>query len=100
MDNRDRVLGDLRETKISNLMHTIIDKNIGNLQISMDNILLSQILESFVDIDDNIINIFLPELPHLPKLSFQIAPITQLRNNIAIPNRREYLLAAYHIWVG
>lgn len=68
-------------------MHSIIDKNIRNLDIPMHNILLSQIFEPLVDIDYNTAELLFPKMSNLPQLPLQISSVTELSNDVTIPHR-------------
>lgn len=74
-------------------------KHVSYLQISMDDVFFSQIIQSFEDIFDDWLGFILVEISFLPQSWFQVTFITQLCDDIAISIAGEDLIALEHIGV-
>lgn len=70
---------------------------VGYLEIPMDDILLSQVQQPTENILDNGLSTGLREMMLSPKLALQISSVTDFRNNVAIPIRRENFITAQYI---
>lgn len=70
---------------------------VGYLEIPMDDILLSQVQQPTENILDNGLSTGLREMMLSPKLALQISSVTDFRNNVAIPIRRENFITTQYI---
>lgn len=87
----------LRKPKVSNLSLPVVNKNITDLDISMHNPILSQIHQSFINPPHIRLSFLLLHVLFIPQFRLQIALVTNLSDNIAIPLTRKDLMAFQYV---
>lgn len=93
------VLGKFGESEICNFGFAIMKEYIGYFEISMNDIFLCEIIETFKDIFDDWFCFILIKISLFPESWLKVAFIAQLCNYIAVPVASEYLMAFQHIRV-
>ncbi len=88
------VLCEFGESKICNFGSTIMNEDVGDFQISVTDILFSQVCKATEDIFDKRLCCLLCEMVSFSQLWFEIALVTQFCNNVAISVACEYFKTA------
>jgi hypothetical protein len=72
-------------------------KYIGHLQVSVDHVLLSEIVKTLEDVPDDGLGLVLIKIALFPESGLEIALVAEFCNDIAIPIAGEDLIAFENI---
>jgi hypothetical protein len=87
------------KAKVSDFGHSGVNKDIGNFEIAMDNVLGGQILQSFVHVSDDTMDFGLLQALFSLDFVLQIALIAKLSDDVAVSIARKDLEAAQDVGV-
>lgn len=71
-----------------------MDKDVGNFEVSMNDLFFEEVFEAEEDVPDDGKGFILGEGFHLPEFRLDIAIITELSNDVAISITGKHLIAA------
>ena len=89
---KKEVLGKLGKAKICNFDFAIIDEYIGYFDISMYDMFICQVAESFEDILDDRFCFKLVKISFFPQFRLKIALVAEFSDDVAVSIAREYLI--------
>lgn len=97
LDLIGELLGKLGKPKVGYLGLSIVHEDVRDFQVSVDDVLLCQVLQALVNVFDYGDGLLLTEELVDPELAFQIPLIAQLGYNIAVSIARKHFKATQNI---
>ncbi len=93
------VLGVECKAKVCDFGHSLVDEDVGNFEITVDNIFGGKVLEAFVDVGDNVVDFPLLELVLFLDPPLEVSLVAQLGDDVAVSIAGEDLEAVEHVGV-
>ena len=97
---REDVLGEFRETEVSNLRTAFVHEHIGDFEVPVDDILLGEVTESLEDVLDDGSCLVFAEVTVFAKTGLEISLVAEFGYDVAVAIAGEDLEALEDIRVA
>ena len=94
------ILGELSEPEVGYLGLGVVHKDVGNFEVSVDDVLFGEVLQSFEDVLDDGGCLVLVKVPFLAETGLEVALVAELGDDVAVAVAGEDLEAAEDVGVA